>query len=265
MTGAQAPQAARRGASAGPTLDRFLGGRLSLWQPSMGYRAGIDAVLLAAACPAARGQSVLELGCGVGTAALCLGTRIPGLRMLGVERRPDMVRFARCNAARTGLALRVVTADLAALPPALRQMRFDHVIANPPYFRREGGGASPDALRESAMGEDTPLDAWIDTAARRLSPKGTLTLVHRAERLGGLLTALEPRLGSIEVLPLSPRQGRAARLLLVRARKAGRAPLILHAPRILHAGATHEQDADDYTPEISAVLRAGKSLLGFTR
>ena len=52
------------------TRDAFLGGRLYLWQPRTGYRAGVDPVLLAASVPARRGESVLDLGCGVGTAAL---------------------------------------------------------------------------------------------------------------------------------------------------------------------------------------------------
>ena len=48
------------------TCDDFLGGRLSIWQPRDGYRAGVDPVLLAASVPARAGQSVLELGCGTG-------------------------------------------------------------------------------------------------------------------------------------------------------------------------------------------------------
>ena len=52
------------------TCDAFLGGKLHLWQPrrGRGYRAGVDPVLLAASIEATAGQSVLELGCGVGAA-----------------------------------------------------------------------------------------------------------------------------------------------------------------------------------------------------
>ena len=61
------------------TRDAFLGGRLHLWQPVNGYRAGVDPVLLAASVNARAGQAVLELGCGGGTAMLCLGKRVSGL------------------------------------------------------------------------------------------------------------------------------------------------------------------------------------------
>ena len=63
----------------------FLGGRLRLWQPARGYRSGADAVMLAAACPARPGERVLELGCGAGVALFCLGARVPGLHLAGLE------------------------------------------------------------------------------------------------------------------------------------------------------------------------------------
>ena len=44
----------------------LLGGRIRLRQPAKGYRAGMDAALLAAAVDAAPGQRVLEAGCGAG-------------------------------------------------------------------------------------------------------------------------------------------------------------------------------------------------------
>ena len=53
-------------ADADLTDDKFLMGRLRLLQPARGYRAATDPVLLAAACPAVAGESVLDLGCGLG-------------------------------------------------------------------------------------------------------------------------------------------------------------------------------------------------------
>ncbi|WP_323765664.1 tRNA1(Val) (adenine(37)-N6)-methyltransferase [Marinovum sp.] len=242
------------------TDNGFLGGRLQILQPRRGYRAGIDPVLLAASVAARPGQAVLELGCGVGTALLCLGARVPGLRLDGVELQPEYALLARENAARNGLSVEITTADLTTLPAALKARSFDHVIANPPYFRRDNSSASPDAGRETGRGEALALSDWIAVAARRLKPGGTATVIQRAERLPEMLAGCEGRLGSLEVQPLAPRAGRPARLVLLRGRKGGGAAFRLHAPLVLHCGAVHAGDGDDYAPVISDVLRNGAAL-----
>ena len=114
------------------TCDDFLGGKLRVYQPRKGYRAGVDPVLLAASIPAQSGQTVLELGCGVGVASLCLSTRVSGLTVTGVELQKDYADLAAQNATENGASFDVVNADLRHLPADLRQKRFDHVIMNPP-------------------------------------------------------------------------------------------------------------------------------------
>lgn len=85
------------------TEDGFLDGRLRICQPERGFRAGLDAVMLAAAVPAGAGDSALELGAGVGTASLCLAART-GCRVTGIEIEPALVELANANAARNGMA-----------------------------------------------------------------------------------------------------------------------------------------------------------------
>lgn len=237
------------------TENEYLGGKVRIRQPASGYRAGVDPVLLASSIPAKSGQSVLELGTGVGTAALCLAARVSNLSLLGVEIQPEYAALARENGQLNGAAFEVVDADLSALPDRVKQQRFDHVIANPPYFDRSAGHAASNAGRETAMGEGTPLSDWLSVAAKRVAPKGYVTFIHRAERLADLLAHLPSTMGSVQVQPFMPRLGRDANLILVRARHSGRAPLRLHAPILLHAGLTHAEDAEDYTPEIKSVLR----------
>ncbi|MDR0807818.1 MAG: methyltransferase [Gemmobacter sp.] len=240
------------------TDDKFLCGRLRLWQPIRGYRAATDPVLLAAACPARRGDSVLDLGCGAGAAALCLAARVPDLRLAGLELQPAYADLARRNATRNDMALEVVEGDLLRMPAPLRH-DFDQVICNPPYYPA-GGTPSPLAGRAIAMqAEAVPLGLWVECAARRLRPGGWLTLIAGADALPDLLGAL-CKLGSAVVLPLAAREGRAAKRVILRARKGGRAPFRLLAPLILHRDASHDGDRENYTEAATQVLRMGGDL-----
>ena len=242
----------RRG---GVTEDRLLGGAVTVRQPREGFRVAIDTVLLAAAVPAEDGQTVLEPGAGIGAAALCLARRVPGCRVVGLERRADLVGLAGENARLNRLERRidVMVGDLARPPPRLVPGAYDHVMMNPPFFAA-GTTARPDGEARAAarIEGEADLAAWIGFASGMLRRKGTLTLIHRAERLADVLAALSGRCGEIAVFPLWPRAGaEAAKRVLVRARTGVATPL-----RLLGGMALHTADGA-YTPRAEAVLRGG--------
>jgi tRNA1(Val) A37 N6-methylase TrmN6 len=240
------------------TQDGFLGGRLTILQPKSGYRAGIDPVLLAAAVPARPGQQVLELGLGSGVASLCLAARLPGLRLTGVELQPDYADLARRNAELNGIALEVVAADLAHLPAALRARSFDHVLINPPFFAGAGRSPARDPGRETAMAEGLPLAEWLRIGLRRLRPGGSLVLIQSAARLPAIHAARPAPRGVLR--PLASRHGMAAGRVIVTCRKASRAAFGFAPELILHRGARHRKDGDDFAPWARAVLREGAAL-----
>ena len=242
------------------TKDELQGGKLVMKQTRYGDRAGVDHVLLAASVNAKPKQSVLELGCGVGVASLCLGRRVPDLRLTGIEIQSDLAQLAQENAAHNKLKMDVVIGDLAVLPQGLKSSQFDHVIANPPYFDRMKTTPAPDLSRERSMGEQTPLIKWTSVASKRVKPKGYVHFIFRSERLPELLNALPKELGSLRILPFSARVGRASELLILRARKSGRAGFCLEAPIVMHKGTEHTTDGDSYTDLISQVLRHGAQI-----
>lgn len=240
------------------TDDAFLGGRLRLWQPITGYRAATDPVLMAAAVGAKPGQTVLDLGCGAGTASLCLGVRVQGLVLTGLEIQPDYADLARRNALRNDMPFEVVDGDLTNFPSFLKR-GFDHVMANPPYYAA-GGTPSANAGRDTALRLETPIAAWVDCAARRLSPGGWLSMIMASDCLPEALSACMGRLGSIAVMPLAARAGQPGLRVILQARKGGRRAFRLLAPFVLHDGEAHDADRDSYTPVAKGILRDGADL-----
>ena len=238
------------------TQDDFLGGAIKIWQPKVGYRAATDPVFLAAAVGAKAGQSVLELGCGAGTALACLCKRIEGLDAHGLEIQPDYAALARRTAEGNGLRYLVHDGDLLDMPDPIRATAFDHVFTNPPFYDATASSAPKDAGRDTAhrIGEAL-LSDWISVGLRRLKPRGYFTIIHRTERLADILAALEGKAGDIHILPLASRGGRSAGRVIVRARKGAGGALKLLAPLILHQGMAHSKDEDSFRPEVRNILR----------
>src|ERR1044071_3667909 len=109
------------------TEDRILGGRIQLRQPAAGYRVGIDPVFLAAAVPPRERGRALDLGCGVGAAALCLALRQPGLQVTGLEIQPTLAALAVGNAALNQMSgrLTILAGDLLDPPGPVAAGGFD--------------------------------------------------------------------------------------------------------------------------------------------
>ena len=251
MTASPNPEAAT---DAGHGL---LDGRLHLHQPAEGYRAAIDPVLLAAAVPAVAGQSVLELGFGVGTVGLCLASRIEGVSVTGVEVQEDLAALARRNIDTNHFADRVEVwaADIADLPAEIRAETYDHVMMNPPYFEPRSSRASPLPSKALANTEShLGLGDWLEAGIRRLRHRGSITVIHSADRLDELLSELGDRAGSPEIYPLWPKADRPAKRIVVRAVKGGRASLVMHPGLVLH------QADGEYTEAARRILWGAEGL-----
>lgn len=238
------------------TTDDFLGGRVKVLQPVDGYRAGSDTVLLAACVAAQPHHRVLEVGTGVGTALCCLGVRLPLCHLVGLEKQPDLVRLARQNAQINTLGdrLTILEGDIMEGLSSLQPNHFDHVFSNPPYFEAKKATPSPSKAVSRVESTAVLLD-WIDFCLRFLKPKGTLTLIYPADRLQEVLSIIGTRVGSLVIFPLWPREGVAAKRVLIQGCKGSKGRLTLSAGLVLH----HPDGS--YTPQAQSILREGAPLL----
>ncbi len=239
------------------TLDGVLGGRVRLLQPAIGYRAGLDAALLAAALDLAPGGRALEAGCGVGGALLQAAVRAPQARFAGIERDPSALELARRNIVLNGLEARVEAAagDVSRAFSSLGLQPFDAAFANPPFFDDPGSLRAPHPARQGAYLADGGLEAWTVFLLKAVREGGRITLIHRADRLADLLAGLHRGAGSVRIRPVQPFADQPAKRVLVQAVKTGRAPLVLLPALVLHV----RGDAR-HTPQAEAILRGEASL-----
>lgn len=242
------------------TDDVILNGRVRLRQTSDGYRAGMDAALLAAACDAPPRSRVLDAGCGPGAVMLAAAVRRPQAQFVGLDIDEAALDLARENIAlnRLGERISVQRGDVNGRFSALGLPLFDAVLSNPPFFDDPSALRGPAPARTKAWITPEGLERWIAFLVKAVRDGGTITLIHRADRLDDVLGALSHRAGSFRIRPVQPFAGTPAKRVLVRAVRSGKAPLVLLPPVTLH-----ERGGAKHTPEAEAILR-GEADLGWS-
>ena len=244
------------------TADAFLGGKLVIRQVKAGSRAGLDAVFLAAACPAKPGETVLEAGAGSGVVSLAVAQRVRGARIVGVEIDARLASLANANAAANGLdgSLRFIAGDVtrpssAFADAGLAASSFDHVLANPPFLAEGEARLSPKPmLRRAHAATADELEGWVRFLAAFARPGGVLTLIHRADALPRLLSLLQRRFGGLVLFPLFPKAGAPATRIIIQGIKGSRGTPQLQQGFVLH------EESGAFTRAAEDVLRRGASL-----
>ncbi len=240
------------------TDDSLYRGRVLLRQPKGGYRFGSDAALLAACLRADSGQTIVDMGCGVGALMLGAAVRLPSVRFIGIEREPVYAALASHNILHNKLQDRVTVIQGDVRSEDLQSLygTIDHVVANPPYFGLNTHSPAQKPLRAVARQEqDTKIADWLRVASRFLREGGTITMIYPMDRLAEWQNAAEGLVGGITVFPLIPKEGRPAKRVLLRAVKGSDAPMMLAKKDFI----LHRQDGS-LTEEASAIIDHGNYL-----
>ena len=223
--------------------------RLALYQPPDGLRTSVDTIFLASACPAQGSETVLDVGCGVGAAGLCVLARQPDAKLTGLDIQADHIELAKRNAAFNGMKALFIQGNIQDKPDL---KTYDHIICNPPY--RDSGAylASPSSSKNIAIGHDAlSLQDWTNFAWHHIKGQGSLTMIHDAAYTDSVIRALysergKRRFGGVEIIPLYPKANMAAKRIIVRAWKHRKSPTTLHAGLIIHnIDNTYTKKADD--------------------
>ncbi|MCJ8323141.1 MAG: methyltransferase [Rhizobiales bacterium] len=247
------------------TDDDFLDGKLILRQPKKGYRAGSDALLLAAALPLCQGK-MLEVGAGVGAPSLCYLARVGvelATKITALEKFKNVAKLAQYNVDKNHFEayIEIVNADI--FEPAkqfekrgLTSDSFDHIYSNPPFFDPKKNKTSADdykALAHSIKHDD--LARWLIFMVRLLKNKALMSIIYPMEHLYEVLKILENRVGDISIRPIFSKPNAPATRFLLQAKKGSRAPLkMLRQLNLRH-------DNGSVTEFAEGIFRHGKNIM----
>ena len=234
------------------TLDNLSVGNLQLLQSESGYRYSLDPILLARFGNAKRGNRVVDLGTGCGILPLLLARLSDAAECIGIELQPELADRAVRNVELNFLGdrVRILRGDIRNIRDILPAGCVDLVVSNPPYRQPDSGRIAPNDERAAARHELAGgLVDFIAAASWLLKNGGSFTVIYLAERLPELMAELIAR--GIEPKRLRmvyPRQGEAAKMVLLEGRKGGRPGLQVEKP--LYVYKDSGAGGRDYTEEV---------------
>jgi len=226
------------------TEDSILNGAIRLCQPKCGYRVAIDPIILASVVEIRKNQTILDVGCGVGTISLILKHFDKSQLITSIDIDSIMTDLCRKNSEINNLPLNIINHEIDS--DILKGESFDCVVTNPPFY-------DPDSFRSSekkftANFETIDIKSWISFCMKRLKNRGNFYIIHIPEKLGAILDSLGNLVGKIEIIPIYSHSNQSAKRIIVRCKKGSKEPL-----KILPEIVSHREN-NEYTDLLKSVL-----------
>lgn len=235
-------------------LDRLGKTSYCLLQKDNVFRFGHDAVFLAYFARPPKKGNIADLCAGTGAVAFFL-TMKTSAPILAVEWQEELYDMSRRSVLLNDLSarLRVLKADVRALPEMFGKARFDYITINPPYIPVEGFLQNEHKALAIARHEIMlTLEEWTEALALLLKPLGRAAIIYRNDRFYELLQALVLRDLVVKRLRfVYPFADKPANLVLVEVQKKGRSRGTIVEPSII----VHENEGP-FTEAMEAMYDA---------
>ncbi len=226
------------------TEDLILNGKIKLCQPKHGYRIAIDPILLASIIELKNDQTILDVGCGVGTISLILKYMNHSQNITSVDIDPTITKLCQRNSEINHLPLNIINSPIGS--NFLNNETFDSVVTNPPFYNPENFRSSK--KKSAANFETISLRSWISFCLKRLKPNGNFYIIHLPERLEHILESLKNLVGKIEIFPIYSHKNEPAKRIIIKCKKASKEPMKIMPGLVSH------RDNNEYTNDMKLIL-----------
>lgn len=234
----------------GETVDDLQNG-YSIIQKANSFRYGVDAVLLSDFADVKNTDSVVDLGTGTGVIPILIYAKKKPAKIVALEIQKEMAEMAERSIRLNKLEqyIEIICMDLKKAPDVLGRAKFDCVVTNPPYVKKNCGINNPSMTKAIARFEIAcSLEDVLRTSKELLKPGGKLFMIHRTDRLADIIYGM--RVMGIEpkrIRFIHPSIGKRPNLLLIEGARGGNPELRFMDPLYIH------NEKGEYTEEIHRI------------
>ena len=175
-------------------IDELELNNLKIIQKIDGFCFGIDSVLLSDFARKIKNNSkVLDLGTGTGILGILLCAKTNLKQITGIEIQKDIADMATRSIQLNNLQGKfdILNCNIKDIDKILKIDSYDAIVTNPPYKKPNSGKINENKTKLISRHEiEANLDDFIRISFKMLKDKGTLYMVHRAERIVDILSTM---------------------------------------------------------------------------
>ena len=166
---------------------------LKIIQNKKWFCFGIDSVLLSDFAKEIKNNStVLDLGSGTGIISILLSKNINAKRIVGIEIQKEVYEMSKKSIILNDLEnVDFINEDIKNLNKIIENNSCDAIVTNPPYMKKNSGIKNENEMKLISRHEiKCNIEDIIKVSSKLLKDNGELYMVHRPDRLVGIIECL---------------------------------------------------------------------------
>lgn len=230
-------------------IDELELNNLKIIQKIDGFCFGIDSVLLSDFARKIKNNSkVLDLGTGTGILGILLCAKTNLKQITGIEIQKEIADMATRSIMLNNLQKKfdILNCNIKDIDKILKIDSYDAIVTNPPYKKPNSGKINENKTKLISRHEiEANLDDFIKISFKMLKDKGTLYMVHRAERLVDILSTMRKyKMEPKRIRFVYSNKNSESKLVLIEAIKNAKPFLKIEEPLYIYS------ENGEYTQEI---------------
>lgn len=212
---------------------------LKIIQKRKGFKFGMDSVLISNFAKIRKKDAVVaDLGTGTGIISILITAKNNLSKVYGFEIQKEVAEMAKRNIRLNKMTnlIDIKNVDLIGLSKTEFRKKFDVVITNPPYKKKNTGFQNENENKLISRHEvKCTLNDVIFESSQILKDYGIFYMVHRPDRLAEIIDILRKnKLEPKEIQLVYPNIKGNANLVLIKAVKCGKVYLRILEPLIIY-------------------------------